>query len=292
MKKFFLAAFFGIGFAASAQIKGIVKDSLSGAPIPYAMIAVENENIGSSSEEDGTFSIRTSAQSQNLVFYALGFERKIVAIAKANEVKLKPSPVQIEEIVVSDRQGTRQLEIGKSENRVSQAFDQAPRIDLKYFPNLPEYRKTKYLKQVCIVTDSKIEDATFKIHLYSVDENGYPGKELLEKDFVVSVSKGVMKTKFNLSKFNLAMPKCGLFVGFEKLMIEKNKVEKTVLDPNTNYPETQITHYPLMLYNRVSRDFVFVFTNGKWVLKSNPTPEDASSQLKVYEPAITLILTN
>lgn len=292
MKKSFLTLFFLIGFAASAQIKGIVKDSISGQPVPFAMISVENENIGSSSEEDGTFSIRTSEKSQNLVFYALGFERKTVSIANASEVRLKPSPVQIEEVFISNRMQTKQIEIGKSENRVSEAFENAPRIDLKFFPNRAEYKKTKYLKQVCIVTDSKIEDATFKIHLYSVDENGYPGKELLEKDLIVSVGKGIMKTKFNLSKFNLAVPKCGIFVGFEKLMIEKNKVEKTIVDPNTNYPEIQIKYYPLMLYNRVNRDFVFVFTNGKWVMKSNQTPDDPSSQLKIYEPAITLILTN
>lgn len=291
MKKYFLTALFLLSVVGSAQIKGIVRDSISGQPVPFVMISVEHENSGSSSEEDGTFSIRISEKSRRLVFYALGFEQKTVALAEASAVRLKPSPVQIEEVVVSDRRQTRQLEIGKSANRVSEAFEQAPRIDLKFFPNLPEYQKTKYLKQVCLVTDSKMDEATFKIHLYSVDDNGYPGKELLEKDWVVSVGKGVLKTKFNVAKFNLAMPKSGIFVGFEKLMIDKNKIEKTVIDPNTNRSEIQIKYYPLMLYNRVNRDFVFVFTNGKWV-KSNQTPEDPSNQLKIYEPAITLILTN
>ena len=41
----------------SAQIKGVVKDSISGKPIPYVNILVEDENIRTTSEEDGEFTI-------------------------------------------------------------------------------------------------------------------------------------------------------------------------------------------------------------------------------------------
>ena len=34
-----------------SQIRGVVKDSLTGNPIPYVNIWVENENIGTTSEE-------------------------------------------------------------------------------------------------------------------------------------------------------------------------------------------------------------------------------------------------
>jgi hypothetical protein len=40
----------------SAQVKGIVVDE-NDKPIPYVNIWVENENIGTTSEEDGRFSI-------------------------------------------------------------------------------------------------------------------------------------------------------------------------------------------------------------------------------------------
>ena len=44
-----------ISFSLSAQIRGVVKDSISGEPIPYVNIWVENETVGSTSEADGTF---------------------------------------------------------------------------------------------------------------------------------------------------------------------------------------------------------------------------------------------
>jgi|SRR6218665_526650 len=292
MKNYYCFAFvFLISFTTLAQIKGVVKDSGDGKPIPYVTISVENENFGTTSEENGEFSIHVNDQSKKLVFSALGYERQTVEISKASEVLLQQSVFALDEVVISKRYESRQREIG-NEKVIFETFDQAPRFDLKFFPYLPEYKKTKFLKQVCIVTDSKIDDASFKIHFYSVDANGYPGEELIGKDFIVSVDKGVSKTKFNLAKFNLSMPKKGIFIGFEKLLITKNKIERTVINPNTKAPQIQTTFYPFMLYNNVKRDFQFTFIGGQWIRKSNQNPENPLEKIQLYEPAITLILTN
>ncbi|HMK06969.1 MAG TPA: carboxypeptidase-like regulatory domain-containing protein [Flavobacterium sp.] len=275
-----------------AQIKGIVKDSITGKAIPYVNISVENENLGTTSEENGEFTIHISQKSKQLIFSALGFEKKTISISKVSEVNLKPTAFQLDEVVISKRFGTREKEIGTSENQIYEAFDNGPRIDAKFFPYFPSYKRTKFIKQVVIVTDSKIDDAIFKIHFYSVDSNGFPGDEILDKDFIVSVNKGVKETKFNVTKFNLRMPKQGIFVGFEKLMIAKNKVEKTVSNANTKTIETQTTYFPFVLYNSVKRDFVFAFSGGKWIRKSTQNENDPSEKITVYEPAINLILTN
>lgn len=293
MKNFlFFSLMFFISFSALAQIKGVVKDSIDGKPIPYVTISVENENFGTTSEENGEFKIHVSDKSKKLVFSALGFERKTVLVSNVSEVRLKPTALQLDEVVISKRFETRQKEIGDSDNAILETFDKAPRIDIKFFPYEPSYKKTRYLKQVCLVTDSKIAEASFKIHFYSVDANGGPGTELLEKDFIVSVGKGVSKTKFSLAKFNLKMPKEGLFVGFEKLMIDKNMIEKTVMNYNTNEALTTSIYYPFMLYNNVRRDFQFAFIGGKWIRKSGKDQNNPTDKIKIYEPAITIILTN
>ena len=291
-KSSIFALMFLINISALAQIKGIVKDSITGKAIPYVNISVENENLGTTSEENGEFTIHISQKSKQLIFSALGFEKKTISISKVSEVNLKPTAFQLDEVVISKRFGTREKEIGTSENQIYEAFDNGPRIDAKFFPYFPSYKRTKFIKQVVIVTDSKIDDAIFKIHFYSVDSNGFPGDEILDKDFIVSVNKGVKETKFNVTKFNLRMPKQGIFVGFEKLMIAKNKVEKTVSNANTKTIETQTTYFPFVLYNSVKRDFVFAFSGGKWIRKSTQNENDPSEKITVYEPAINLILTN
>jgi hypothetical protein len=277
----------------SAQIKGIVKDSLTRKPIPYVNIWVENENIGSTSEENGTFFINTTtATGKKLIFSTLGYEKKIIKASETLEVYLKPTAYSLDEVVISKCIGTKSVEIGKTKNEMYQAFDNGPKIDTKFFPYLASYKRTKYVKQVSIYTDSRIENAIIKIHFYTVDSNGYPGEELLDKDFVVTVKKGTRTNWFDLTMLNLKFPKNGLFVGFEKLMIEKNKTEKTITDSNTYITQIQKTYFPFVLYNYVEREFLYTFSGGKWNRQANQDESGSSKKMMINEPVITLILSN
>lgn len=264
-----------------AQIKGVVKDSLSGQPIPYVNISVENENSGTTSEENGTFRLPESINGKNVIFSALGFEKKKVKASKASEILLKPIDYQLDEVIVNNSLGTKQREIGKSESAILQAFDNGPRIDTKFFPYHPSYKKTKYIKQVVIKTDNALEKATLKIHLYRVDEAGFPSEEILHKDLLITVKKGTTTTKIDLTKYQIKIPKNGIFIGIEKLIIESNKWEKAT-----------ISYQPLLLYNRVDRDFFYTFSGGKWNRVNKQENLDAFGRMMIYEPAIHLILTN
>ena len=125
-----------------------------------------------------------------------------------------------------------------------------------------------------------------------MDDNGFPNKELLQKDRIVTVRKGTLNHLIDVSDLNLTMPKKGLFVGFEKLIIEKNKLEKTVTNSNTNETKIQTTYYPFVLYNYVERDFLYTYSGGKWNKQTMNTTTDLKDKEKIYEPAINLILTN
>lgn len=291
-KKRLLMVLFLVSMSISAQIKGVVKDSITGKPISYVSIWVENENNGTTSEENGMFVINTSEKSKNLIFSALGYEKKKIKVSNGMDVNLKETSFQLDEIIISKRKANREIEIGNTDNQTLEASDNGLRIDAKFFPYVSSYKKTKFIKQVTLFTDSRIENATIKIHFYSVDSIGFPGKELLDKNFIVSVSKGVKKAAFNVTKFNLRMPKEGIFVGFEKLMIAANKAEKPVADLNrTTLPPPQ-KYFPFVLYNFVERKFSFTFSGGKWNRQTKPNDLNSSDKMKIYEPAINLILTN
>lgn len=281
-----------LSVSLSAQIKGVVKDSLTGKPIPFVNIWVQNENIGSTSEENGTFFINTTEKAKKLIFSTLGYEKKIIKVSQASEVYLKPTAYSLDEVVISKSIGTKTVEIGKTKNEMYQAFDNGPKIDTKFFPYSSSYKKTKYLKQFSIYTDSRIDEAIIKIHFYAVDSNGFPAEELLDKDFVVTVKKGTRINRFDVMKFNLKFPKNGLFVGFEKLMIEKNKTEKTITDLNTKITQVQKTYFPFVLYNYVEREFLYTFSGGKWNRQANQDESGSSEKKMINEPAITLILSN
>ena len=281
-----------ISLSISAQIKGVVLDSISQKPIPYASIWIENENIGVTSEENGAFEINANDKNKTLLFSAMGYEKKKVKASNAMMVYLNPSAIQLDEIVLVKKKQTKEIEIGVTDCRTLQAFDNGPKIDTKFFPYLPKYKKTKFIKQVAITTDSRIDEATVKIHFYSVDANGFPGEEMLGRDYIVTVSRGVKKTYFNVAKFNFTMHKNGIFVGFEKLIIEKNKLEKTITEGGIVTGYLKSIYYPFILCNWVEGENFFNFSGGKWHRQTQPENTDPKDKLKAYEPAINLILTN
>ena len=283
-EKRLLWVFILFGFSAFSQIKGIVVDE-NDMPIPYVNIWVENENIGTTSEEDGSFNIDTNDINKNLFFSIIGFEKKTVKANQASKVVLQPITNELDEVVIFNKKESKEIQIGIVENTIFQAFDNGPKNDIKFFPYNPKYNKTKYIKQVKIATDSKIEAATLKLHFFAVDENGFPGSELLKKDLIVTIKNGGKSTKIDVSDFNLIMPKKGIFVGFEKLMIENNKLERTSIDRNTNLTVTQKLYYPFVLYNYVQNHVGFTFLSGKWIRNDD-------NKTARYEPAISLILTN
>ena len=258
---------------AFSQIRGVVKDSISGEPIPFVNIWVENETVGTTSEADGTFFLEASKQ-KNIVISVLGYERKTIKGIQISVVQLKPMAYDLKEVVILNKKQSKQIEIGDIKNAIFQSFDNGPKIEAKFFPYQSSYSKTKFIKEVTIFTDSRIEESTIKLHFYSVDENGYPGEELLTKDYVVTLKKGIIKHRFNISQFDLVFPEKGMFVAYEKLLIESNK--------------TGTKYQPYVLYNFVERDFFYTYSYGKW----NKQEADLQEKLQLNEPSINLILTN
>lgn len=262
-----------ISCSLSAQIKGVVKDSISGEPIPFVNIWVENETVGTTSEANGSFFLDASKQ-KNIVFSVLGYEKKTIKGSEITSVNLKPTAYELDEIIVLNKKQTKKTEIGNIKNAIFQSFDNGPKVEAKFFPYQSAYSKTKFIKEVTIFTDSRIDSATIKIHFYSVDENGAPGKELVNKDFVVTLKKGVLRHKFDVSHYDMVFPEKGLFVAYEKLFIESNK--------------TGTKYQPYVLYNFVERDFFYTYSYGKW----HKQEADLQGKLLLNEPSINLILSN
>ena len=272
----------------SAQTKGVVVDSL-GTPIPYVSIFVENESATTTSEENGTFSIDALANAK-LIFSALGYEKKTVLAANASKVVLKSVVFELNNVVIAKAKKPKTLEIGKVSNSILEAFDTGPKIDAKFFPFEKQYEKTKWIKKIMLFTDSPIEGATIKLHLYAVDENGFPGDEVLTQDLIVSLKKGIFRHQFDVYDLNIEVPETGIFVAFEKMRIEKNKVEKKVRDSRTGIEKTEITYAPKVLCYMVKKQFTYSYSGGRWIKKEHN--EEQGESLQVYEPSLTLLLSN
>jgi hypothetical protein len=290
----FLVLFF-ISFSLSAQIKGVVKDSLSGEPIPYVNIWVENETVGTTSEIDGTFSLAIKEE-KVLVFSALGYETK--KLASTNEVIfLKPIAYELNEVVVEQPRFKEEIEIGNFHKSAGYHISgDLEWSNAKYFKYELTYEETKFVKKIKITTRSKVNNAKFKIRIFSVNKEGYPDNDLLSEDIIVTVKKGKRKNVIDISNFKLVFPKEGLFIAYEVLKIESNKYifEYTESESKKLIKKTYYT--PDFESNIVDEQNTYHYRSGKWIKlqrwHNNETGLRERYNNKVFEPAINLILTN
>ncbi len=68
--------------SVNAQIKGIVSDDKSGVPLPYANIQLVNKSSGTSSDEQGRFSLPDADSGSLIVVSATGYEPLQVALRR------------------------------------------------------------------------------------------------------------------------------------------------------------------------------------------------------------------
>ena len=286
-----IVLFFFITFSLSAQIKGVVKDSISGQPIPYVNIWVENESVGTTSETDGSFSLDIKEE-KVLVFSALGFEIKR-ASSKNEIIFLIPKVFELNEVVIERPKFQKEIEIGeKLQKKAIRISDKVGNLKARYFPFNESFSETRLIKKVKIVTQSQIPNAKFKIRVLSVNSKGFPDADLIEEEIIVTVKKGRNENIINFEKYNLVFPDNGVFIVFETLFLDTNKSYTRF----ANQKSKAITYEPGLSYNLVEEENSFVFTSKGWY-KFPRQPRSQKGDFKIYdnkvfEPAINLTLTN
>lgn len=289
MKKFYFLLL--VSLSLSAQIRGVVKDSISGQPIPDVNIWVENELIGTTSDIDGSFVLDINEE-KVLVFSVLGFEIK-KASSKNEVIFLKPKVFELNEVVIGRPKFQKEKEIGqKLQKKAIRISDKIGNLKALYFPFHESYAESRFFKKVKVFTQSQIANAKFKLRVLSVNSKGFPDADLIEEEIIVTVKKGRNENIINFEKHNLVFPDNGVFIVFETLFLDTNKSYTRF----ENQKPKAITYEPGLSYNLVEEENSFVFTSKGWY-KFPRQPRNQKGYFKIYdnkvfEPAINLILTN
>lgn len=288
MKYFYFI--FLISFSLSAQIKGIVKDSISGESIPYVSIWIENKSTGTSSEENGTFVINAK-ETNRLQFSCLGYKDTTLKINENGIYLLSPEIYQINEVIVFSAKRTKVNKIGNSEfSRSSHLQGAIPQILAKKFDYDSIVKETNFLKEIEIFTKSPIKDAILKIRILEFDTiTSLPGKSLVDESILVKVGKGRKKTIVDVSNQNISIPKGGIIIGIENVIVESNKYFQSHGDKiETEY------YAPQVILNYVEEEKSYMFVNLKWFKRKKQSVEFGNNKGKkmVIEPAINIVLTN
>jgi hypothetical protein len=289
--------FLVISTSIYGQIKGVVIDE-NNKSIPYVNIWIENESIGTTSEENGNFSINVEDKNKILVLSALGFETKKIKVSEAEKVVLKEVTFQLDEVAVFSKKGKNEIEIGnyrKGGINLYNSSGKTPRIMAKYFPMTEEIKSARFLKEITLMTACNHHDkAKINLRFFEANEDGGPGNDILEQNIVLNVNSGKKNSKINLEEYNIIFPQKGLFIAVEWLIIEENRYELELTDPKTQKLINWIAYEPSLGAVPSENPTTWEFSKGKWKKSNLKNTDEGMGKYKdkFSELAIKLTLTN
>jgi hypothetical protein len=231
-------------------------------------------------------------QGKILIFSALGFETKKVKTTENFEVHLKMIAFPLDEVIIEKRKESKEQIIGDSRKMwFSHLAGKTPFVMAKFFKYQEEYQDFPFIKNALVFTKSEIKNASFKLRLFKVGGDGFPSEDISNEDIIVYVKKGRQKNVIDLSSLNLKMPKEGIFIAFESMIIKSNEYEYNSTAKGAKKSK-DIAFAPSLICNPVENDFAFNYLGGKWRKTTKISLSTNFLKNKIIEPAINLTLTN
>lgn len=135
-------------------IEGVVTDSVTGEPLPYANIFLKGSTSGIASDIDGRFKMSTSTNFTCLHVSVMGYDSKNIFVNKGKHntlnIRLAPSETMLEEVVVKPAKE----KYSKKNNPAVQLMERIRATHPKYNPeNHDYYSYDKYEKLVMGLND-------------------------------------------------------------------------------------------------------------------------------------------
>jgi hypothetical protein len=289
MKKLLLLLFVCTqSFSQTINFKGKLLDKETNKPVVYANISFLKSNTGISSLEDGTFNLEIDKKllKEQLHISCLNYKDTVVLASRLQNkmLYLQPKSFELDEVVIS-RKGREELILDKVTKRVYPFHTIGLRMVAKYFPN--KLKEDYFIDKISIFFAKRgSQKAKFRIRVFSVDElTGKPKEDILTKSIPISIEGKQKKVKLNLEEYYIELPKNGVFIVFEKLLIPYNLYEFSYKN------EEKQEYYAPVIGLTNSKEFkdinrIYYYNRGDWHTVLMPDNDFSSV------PAISLTLSN
>jgi hypothetical protein len=296
---FIIFILFSANLFAQTKLRGKLINSRNNTPIEYANIWLAGKNIGTTSNQNGEFSLASNSLYTNtpIKISAIGYKDTTIFSKyftdSLKEIKLLEKSYQLSEIVVKPNKKIKKEVLNKIKVRdatIRIASNNNPRMLATFFPFDPS-KENSMLKEVIIYTYKNKLDYLCNIRLYTSCDN-LPCQELINKNITISAKKGQKNIHIDLSKYNLGFPESGLYICFEWLIIEQNKYKLEYTNPETNQKEVQYIYGPNLAGIIEDNPNYMLYSNGSWN-KAKPLTDNFwknNQKGKYCNAAISLII--
>jgi hypothetical protein len=277
---------FLLTISATAQIKGVVRDSITKEPIAYAAIVYENTEIGTNANEKGEFELTKHESNFIINVSCLGYKTKTLQISNSNDIYLSQKQEVIQEVIISNRKNSREIIIGKYKNStVSFGGNKPGVIYAKYINFNSEIENHPFIKKIQFTTRSRVKNAKLKLRFLSVNQNKEVVGDIIFDEIIVTVNIGTHNIIVDLEKYNIIIPKEGIFIGFEILILDENKYEYFYTKQGETEKHKGISYEPnIMAYEAKELNI--------WSIRNNKSRLLTGFHYEQSEIGLKLTLTN
>lgn len=270
-------------FSLSAQVKGVVLDSISGKPIAYVGVFTSKPELNFSADEKGEFKKKNFKKTDTLWFFTTGYEIKKVLV---KDLKRKTYLTHIQplkqEIIIASKKNKTWFDSSKEDYSLKKDIIKATSLKAYYLNGIKSTENEKVIIESINVMALNISDkkAVYKIRFFESDSVQNIGKEITNNSIIEIVDsvkseplthvegnlfkqkrKGFSFAKINLLEHQIIIPKEGLFVAFEIINIEDNFQVLSGSKSDSIMPFIDLSKNETKTYK---------FERGNWILEDEP----------------------
>lgn len=156
-----------VSWAQETTISGKVTDAMSGDPIPYANILFKGTTIGTTTDFDGKFLIKTSSPTDSLLASYIGYHSKVKPVKKGitqvTNFQLEEDVISLKEVVVLSgenpafeilRRTIENKEFHDKRKLIAYETEAYTKIEIAVDNMSEKFRERKIMKQISQVLDS------------------------------------------------------------------------------------------------------------------------------------------
>ncbi|MEI9955757.1 MAG: carboxypeptidase-like regulatory domain-containing protein [Ferruginibacter sp.] len=293
----FHLCFIGIAFlfvttnAQTVTYKASICDKETKAIIPYATVQIANTLKYIDCDAKGYFEIE-GKDADTLIVSCIGFNTLKMLAAKINTTDsffLVKQVVKLNEVVIAKRELKTYGIVNEKPGISYTAGADAGRTEFTTLIEIPNDVKLYKISKLFIKGRNFNSENPLRIHIYDVDSNGFPGKELLTKETIVDNNAEVENKilSIDVKDQNIFLEGQSFFVGIQCLATAKVKIGKapeiysTYKVPRllTFRRSLKVNHYNW--YALFKKDIIF-FPNG--VVPKDDAPDNimASAEIEQY----------
>ena len=226
--------FFNQSLAQNTTIRGRVVNENS-EPLAYAHLLFQNYAMGTNSNAEGyfAFTVPDSLKSAMVRISYVGYYPKIVTVEEmaGRDVKLVPRKENLDEVLVEQILKDKSFTYRPDWRNGFVGFGNLnaglyPSQIAVYYPKPEKFDRSCFIQEVQVyffkTSEQWRQSSKFRLHIYSVGENGKPGEDLL-KNFIVQRNSRDSSVEIDLLREKIEIPENGFFIGVEHLFIKENQ---------------------------------------------------------------------